>query len=610
MPLHGLPLCVFLCLACCVECVAGRTVNLHVACGSCSASSLSEKVDGGGVELPEVVLTAGCLSAGWAFAGWAADVCEPSSVAPDLHAAGAVYVPIAGKEDLYAVFSQTTGGGYRLMTEPVDDWSGRYLLSSGDSLFMDGALQGGKDGIGAQDAFVRPGKAIDGTVVSDDWGDLHSLTVTAVSANLSKGYLFATQAASTPYFYTTAAASDGSMSATANKSTAASHPFFIYMNDKGEAAVMVHTFSLRYNAGQRMFRFYESAANEPLSLYRKTPQQTIWSSSPDCCGVVPEERGTVVFMVNGVQDSVVVADRQGHVSPYKPSVSCKGSRFCGWTAQVLDVQQSPPAYVDFATAVFSKGQTVVHAVFATANGGELTDVVEETEYEDFNSCTPAATYKEDVQILETACGLKWEYVFGCPSATGSPVFFNNTTGFRLQQQKVNENYVTAGGRHGIMQQAGEVYLELLTPVEDLVKVTFMAGRNSGAVSAAISYLDGGMWSGEQQLSMLTTRSTMNTLQLPSPLTTRIRIRITSLGAKANYLYLDDFVFYARQREWLLSDYSAVCRTATSDVSVQSGHSGGRNGSPQKIISNGRLLIMDCGKVRDILGRPVHGFSYP
>ena len=206
--------------------------------------------------------------------------------------------------------------------------------------------------------------------------------------------------------------------------------------------------------------------------------------------------------------------------------------------------------------------------------------------------------------MATACGLRWEYSFGCPSVTGSSVFFNNTTGFRLQQQKPKKEEVVAGGRHGVMQQGGEVYLELLTLVEDLVKVTFMAGRNSGAVSAEVSYLDGGNWSEGQPLSMMTTRGTMNTLQLPSPLTTRVRIRISSLGTTANYLYLDDFVFYARQRVRTLSDYSSSCRPATTDIPVQGVQGGGQSGTAQKIISNGRLLITGGGTVRDILGRPV------
>ena len=99
-------------------------------------------------------------------------------------------------------------------------------------------------------------------------------------------------------------------------------------------------------------------------------------------------------------------------------------------------------------------------------------------------------------------------------------------------------------------------------------------------------------------------SAMNTLQLPSPLTTRVRIRISSLGTTANYLYLDDFVFYARQRVRTLSDYSSSCRPATTDIPVQGVQGGGQSGTAQKIISNGRLLITGGGTVRDILGRPV------
>jgi len=332
------------------------------------------------------------------------------------------------------------------------------------------------------------------------------------------------------------------MSATANRNTAAAHPFSFSLRSGGGVLVAVHGFTLQYNASGRMFRFYSSQDYTPLSLYRRQPSVVSWCSWPD---EAQRPVAEVVFVVDGAEDSVMLADGQGRVEPYVPQVPCPDKVFCGWGAAPLERTQTAPALLDFAERRFSVGRTLVYAVLAARSGGALADGVSATLTEDFNRCTASYSYAGQQRTLQTASGLTWSTLLGAPSITGSDVFFGGTVGFRLQQQ--------ASG--------ATAFLELMMPVDDLSAVTFMAGRNTGTVEAGVSWWADGKWSDEQPLVLVSSRSTLNTVQLPEACTARIRIRLTTYGS--GYLYLDDFVFYTRNRSWTLSDFSTDCRMAES-----------------------------------------------
>ena len=107
------------------------TVTLDAGSGTC-AESVTESNAGEGVTLPTPTLDCG----DWEFAGWktTSAVTTETTTEPTLIAAGA-YSPTSDIT-LYAVYKRTeTSGdafaGYEKVNEDLDDWSGKYLLSTG-----------------------------------------------------------------------------------------------------------------------------------------------------------------------------------------------------------------------------------------------------------------------------------------------------------------------------------------------------------------------------------------------------------------------------------------------------------------------------------------------
>ncbi|MDD3480321.1 MAG: lamin tail domain-containing protein [Paludibacteraceae bacterium] len=88
------------------------TVTFNAGTGSCGTASLTEASGGAGVTLPTASPSVGCAaeSPAWVFAGWATASQTETTSAPTLYAESATYNPSANVT-LYAVYSQTTGGG-------------------------------------------------------------------------------------------------------------------------------------------------------------------------------------------------------------------------------------------------------------------------------------------------------------------------------------------------------------------------------------------------------------------------------------------------------------------------------------------------------------------
>ena len=108
------------------------TVTLVPGSGSVTNTELEEPNAGAGVTLPTPTLDCG----DWEFAGWktTSAVTTETTTEPTLIAAGA-YSPTSDIT-LYAVYKRTeTSGdafaGYEKVNEDLDDWSGKYLLSTG-----------------------------------------------------------------------------------------------------------------------------------------------------------------------------------------------------------------------------------------------------------------------------------------------------------------------------------------------------------------------------------------------------------------------------------------------------------------------------------------------
>ena len=191
---------------------------------------------------------------------------------------------ITGNTTFYAVYAtaSTTSGGsgdYELVEKALDDWAGDYLIAYSPTVFMDGSLAGGTNGVGMAETSVNPGTNLSGKKIAAAWGDLHYLTLETCTG----GYVLKTHSTTNPYIYHTTNDKNG-MSSTNNKSTAEKYAIQVNfvsssdvrlgLTDAAKGAV------LRYNSqtkasGGLVFRFYKNCTQDAVYLYKKTV-----SSSP------------------------------------------------------------------------------------------------------------------------------------------------------------------------------------------------------------------------------------------------------------------------------------------------------------------------------------------
>lgn len=168
---------------------------------------------------------------------------------------------------------------YAKVTSSLSDWRGDYLIAYSESVFMDGSLQGGKEGVGKAQSHVDPSTHLstDGKSVDTEWGDEHYVTIEAINgSDLSKGYVIKSHSDTTPYFYQTS--NSNGMAATDNKSTAANYPISVVFNDENDIDIALGGSAtgaiLHYNkttgSTGEMFRFYKDGGQQNIYLYKRT----------------------------------------------------------------------------------------------------------------------------------------------------------------------------------------------------------------------------------------------------------------------------------------------------------------------------------------------------
>lgn len=167
---------------------------------------------------------------------------------------------------------------YVLVEEALEDWRGDYLVAYSDNVFMDGSLEGGKNGVGKAQTHVAPedNLSADKKTVSLSWGDEHYVTIEAIDdEDLSKGYVIKSHSSTTPYFYQTTNANG--MACTATKGTAAGYPITIEFTSSSDIKLKLGGGAtgavLRYNntsgSTGEMFRYYKNGGQSPIYLYKK-----------------------------------------------------------------------------------------------------------------------------------------------------------------------------------------------------------------------------------------------------------------------------------------------------------------------------------------------------
>lgn len=175
---------------------------------------------------------------------------------------------------LYAVFG--SAAKYVLVESDLGsaNWAGDYLIAYDDETFMDGSLPGGKDDgqVGYANTSVNPDTALSANKkeVTSAWGDLHYLTLEAVT----EGYVLKTHSSTTPYIYRSA--NSNGMDAAVNQSTAANYKITVTFNSSADVRLSCSSGpTLRYNSTNSIFRYYKSAGQEAVYLYKKQLGETI-----------------------------------------------------------------------------------------------------------------------------------------------------------------------------------------------------------------------------------------------------------------------------------------------------------------------------------------------
>lgn len=204
------------------------------------------------------------------------------TVAPNTGVArtGSITISIEGAESIEISVSQLTGVShdYKLVESSLTDWRGDYLIAYSDDVFMDGSLEGGKNGVGKAQSHVAPGSNLsaDKKTVSESWGDAHYVTIEAIDdSDLSKGYVIKSHSTTTPYFYQTS--NSNGMSGTATKNTAAAYPITVTFNSSsdidlalgGNATGAVLHYNNTSGSTGEMFRYYKNGGQSAIYLYKK-----------------------------------------------------------------------------------------------------------------------------------------------------------------------------------------------------------------------------------------------------------------------------------------------------------------------------------------------------
>ena len=134
--------------------------------------------------------------------------------------------------------------------------------------------------------------------------------------------------------------------------------------------------------------------------------------------------GKVYFSVLGKVEKSMTVNAEGKVDSYLPVATYSGKEFMGWSRETIDTPTNhKPVLVNLFNETFTETETTLYAVFASPNGGKLTDE-EQIFSEDFEEYEAISDYNSSkVRTLEnTYNGLKWAIYRGNVSSAKANVF--------------------------------------------------------------------------------------------------------------------------------------------------------------------------------------------
>lgn len=251
----------------------------------------------------------------------------------------------------------------------------------------------------------------------------------------------------------------------------------------------------------------------------------------------------VHFYVLDKVEKTMAVNEEGKVDSYLPVATYIGKEFMGWSRETIDTPTNlKPILVNLFNETFTEAETTLYAVFASPNGGKLTNE-ELTLTEDFSTYTPAMSYSgTNRTIYNTQNGLVWTIHNGNVSTTG----FSGGQGVLLQG---NGNttiesmpHIVTGQIHGVVACSWKAW----KTNKDMNMAVYQSSGNTIPKGVDFPYP-----------TLLQTAQTYS-FQFDEPKDVRIWIGMICSSSSSQYrLYLDDFTITTRVRKFYYTGYTTA-----------------------------------------------------
>ena len=333
------------------------------------------------------------------FVGWTdEEIIGISATAPtNLYIELEDFPAITEEKIFYAVFANVEGAGsgnYEKLTADLSDWSGEYLIVYEDESV---AFNGGLTSLDVASNYISV-EIEDNAIERNETTMNACLFVTAVDGG------YAIQSASGYFIGHPKGVNSNKLYY--NIESIYVNTFEDYNTIKGESA-----YEIAYNAdaGQKRFRYYNSATVKDVALYKKSSYTNYTTSCVTYTVTWKNYDGTIIETDENVWYGTIPT--YNGVLPTKPATDQYNYIFAGWTPEVTSVT-SDATY----TATFSENVNTYTITFQNYDGAELqTSSVEYGTTPTYNGATP--TKAADAQYTYTFKGWTPDVVKATADAT-------------------------------------------------------------------------------------------------------------------------------------------------------------------------------------------------
>lgn len=278
-----------------------------------------------------------------------------------------------------------------------------------------------------------------------------------------------------------------------------------------------------------------------------------------------QETNEVHFYVLDKVEKTMAVNAEGKVDSYLPVATYSGKEFMGWSREAINTPTNDkPILVNLFNETFTETETKLYAVFASPNGGKLTDE-ELTLTEDFSMYTPATSYGgTNRTIYNTQNGLEWTIYNGNVSTTG----FSGGQGVLLQANGnstvTSMPHIATGQIHGVVACSWKAWKTNNT----MNMAVYQSSGNT--IPKDISFTGSTLWTTAQTYSF----------QFGEPHDVRIWIGMSSSANSSYRLYLDDFTITTKVRKFYYTGYTTA-RLSSEPAILTFDVNGGYEVEPQK-----------------------------